>query len=508
MECPSGRRSPADQAAERTARSARARPRSDSGTRRDRPALASGCSRRSHTRATSSVDLAIGDYIVSGARGTRGRAGGVAAGPLGRYRRQAHRRVRPRRGAAARIGRLARRRPDRYCAACNANRRIAATSLRAATARRIVIGYSDTNKQAGIAASRWALQVAQIRLLDAARDTGIVVTVVHDRGGTPARGGGRTENLVESAPNGAIRGVLRLTEQGEVVNQSYGLRPIAMRTLERTFAAVVLGDGAHRHQSAGTGAPVDRHADDRGAAALEAYRGLVFGDARVCGVFSRRDPARCDRAHAHRFTPRGSRGRSRHRCAARHPLGFRVDAEPPHAAGLVRIRQRHRRRPSSSTASRDSRRHGDSIGLSSGICWTTSRPCWRAPISRSPRHYDALAGDDLRTRAQSIHREYALTVKHVLVLRGSERLLDRRSDPAARDHACATPMSIPCTSCRWICCKRWRATWVRGSCAVRAPCAPRSAASRRDCKRPVEAAAAGTQHSGTLTASPPWEVSL
>jgi len=88
------------------------------------------------------------------------------------------------------------------------------------------------------------LQVAQIRLLEAARDTGIAVTVVHDRGGTPARGGGRIENLVESAPDGAIRGVLRMTEQGEVVNQSYGLRPIAMRTLERTFSAVAAVPGS------------------------------------------------------------------------------------------------------------------------------------------------------------------------------------------------------------------------------------------------------------------------
>ena len=113
----------------------------------------------------------------------------------------------------------------------------------------VVIGYSDTNKEGGIAASRWALQVAQIQLLGAAREVGVNVLVFHGRGGTPARGGGRTENLVEAVPDGAIRGVLRLTEQGEVVNQSYGLRPIAMRTLERTFAAVALAT-AHAEKSA------------------------------------------------------------------------------------------------------------------------------------------------------------------------------------------------------------------------------------------------------------------
>jgi phosphoenolpyruvate carboxylase len=77
--------------------------------------------------------------------------------------------------------------------------------------QQVVIGYSDTNKEGGIAASRWALQVAQTELLDAARDAGIMLTIFHGRGGTPPRGGGRTEHLVEAAPHGAIRGVLRLT---------------------------------------------------------------------------------------------------------------------------------------------------------------------------------------------------------------------------------------------------------------------------------------------------------
>src|SRR5271156_1433451 len=67
----------------------------------------------------------------------------------------------------------------------------------------VVLGYSDTNKQGGIAASRWALQLAQTRLLEAARGAGIRLLIFHARGGTPARGGGRTEHLVESEPGGA-----------------------------------------------------------------------------------------------------------------------------------------------------------------------------------------------------------------------------------------------------------------------------------------------------------------
>jgi phosphoenolpyruvate carboxylase len=68
----------------------------------------------------------------------------------------------------------------------------------------VVIGYSESNKQGGIAASRWAMQDAQTELLEAAREASVKITLFHARGGTPARGGGRTEHLVESAPPGAI----------------------------------------------------------------------------------------------------------------------------------------------------------------------------------------------------------------------------------------------------------------------------------------------------------------
>src|ERR1700677_4180397 len=148
----------------------------------------------------------------------------------------------------------------------------------------MVVGYSDTNKEGGIAASRWALQVAQTAVLEAARETGIKALIFHGRGGTPARGGGRTENLVEAAPCGAVRGVLRLTEQGEVVNQSYGLRPIAMRPLERTFASVAL---ATAHAASRTPPAPAFLAAMRTIASksLEAYRGLVFHSPRFAEFF-------------------------------------------------------------------------------------------------------------------------------------------------------------------------------------------------------------------------------
>ena len=153
----------------------------------------------------------------------------------------------------------------------------------------MVIGYSDSNKQGGIAASRWALQVAQTQLLQTARTMGTNVLIFHGRGGTAARGGGRTENLVESLPSGAMRGVLRLTEQGEVVNQSYSLRPIAMRTLERTFASVALAT-AHAVEVEPTAPELIATMGTIAAQSLKAYRELVFDNAEFFEYFCAATP--------------------------------------------------------------------------------------------------------------------------------------------------------------------------------------------------------------------------
>src|SRR6202043_195740 len=104
----------------------------------------------------------------------------------------------------------------------------------------VLIGYSDGNKEGGLFASRFATHQAQRALAQTLAAADERHVVFHARGGSVARGGGRIDALVKAAPAGAINGVLRLTEQGEAVQQSYGLRPIAMRTLERAFSALAL----------------------------------------------------------------------------------------------------------------------------------------------------------------------------------------------------------------------------------------------------------------------------
>jgi phosphoenolpyruvate carboxylase len=114
----------------------------------------------------------------------------------------------------------------------------------------VQIGYSDTNKESGFAAARWALHQSQAHLVAAMREQGVRLSIFHGRAGTTSRGGGRTEALVRSAPPGAMTGELRVTEQGEVLNNNYGLRSIAMRTLEQSFNAVSLSTAGAGRQPA------------------------------------------------------------------------------------------------------------------------------------------------------------------------------------------------------------------------------------------------------------------
>ncbi|HET7609373.1 MAG TPA: phosphoenolpyruvate carboxylase, partial [Gammaproteobacteria bacterium] len=113
--------------------------------------------------------------------------------------------------------------------------------LRARGDHQIVkLGYSDSHRDGGIAATRWSLQKAQQALVATMARHGVALTIFHGRGGTVSRSGGAQHEAVLAAPRGAISGRLRMTEQGENINTKYGLRGIALRTLEQLLSAVLL----------------------------------------------------------------------------------------------------------------------------------------------------------------------------------------------------------------------------------------------------------------------------
>lgn len=103
----------------------------------------------------------------------------------------------------------------------------------------VMLGYSDSAKDGGMFASRWALQRTQVLLTELAQRSGVRIAFFHGRGGSISRGGGKTERAVIAAPRGSVDGYLRLTEQGEVIHRKYGIRALALRNLEQTAGAVL-----------------------------------------------------------------------------------------------------------------------------------------------------------------------------------------------------------------------------------------------------------------------------
>jgi phosphoenolpyruvate carboxylase len=139
----------------------------------------------------------------------------------------------------------------------------------------VMLGYSDSNKDSGLVSSRWALHESQTAMVDTVDRAGIELTLFHGRGGTIGRGGGKEDRAVQAAARGAVRGRLRLTEQGEVINAKYGLRAIALRSLEQVTAAVMVATALPRApepREAGWYAVMRQLAE----ASRDAYRALVY----------------------------------------------------------------------------------------------------------------------------------------------------------------------------------------------------------------------------------------
>lgn len=96
----------------------------------------------------------------------------------------------------------------------------------------VMIGYSDSSKEAGRFAAAWYLYKCQEEVVSVCRKYGVRVTLFHGRGGTVGRGGGPTYLAILSLPPGSVQGNLRVTEQGEMIQAKFGLPGVAFRTLE------------------------------------------------------------------------------------------------------------------------------------------------------------------------------------------------------------------------------------------------------------------------------------
>lgn len=153
----------------------------------------------------------------------------------------------------------------------------------------VMLGYSDSSKDAGMLASRFALQQAQIALLAVGREFGVRIAFFHGRGGSISRGGGKTERAVIASPRGSVAGYLRVTEQGEVIHRKYGIRALALRNMEQTVAAVLRASLRPRPPEPRE-ARWREWAREMAAVSRDAYRALVHEDPAFPAYFREATP--------------------------------------------------------------------------------------------------------------------------------------------------------------------------------------------------------------------------
>ena len=147
----------------------------------------------------------------------------------------------------------------------------------------VMVGYSDSNKDGGIATSQWELYRAQRALREVAERHGLAVRLFHGRGGSTGRGGGPTRDAILSQPARTVDGRIKTTEQGEVIADNYGTPELARRHLEMMTAAVAEASLLHtepRHDEATLARWFDAMAQISNTA-FQKYRSLVESDGLV-----------------------------------------------------------------------------------------------------------------------------------------------------------------------------------------------------------------------------------
>ncbi len=147
----------------------------------------------------------------------------------------------------------------------------------------VMVGYSDSNKDAGYFASSWGLFRAQQELADLFAELDVEFMFFHGRGGAVGRGGGPTNKAILALPHNTVQGWIKMTEQGEVISTRYSTPEIAHRELELAIGAIMAKSFRLRDWDGGDQTPeqADGFAqimDRMDEVSTQKYRDLVYGD--------------------------------------------------------------------------------------------------------------------------------------------------------------------------------------------------------------------------------------
>ena len=291
----------------------------------------------------------------------------------------------------------------------------------------IMLGYSDSNKDVGYAASGWGIYRGQLELAEVMREAGLSWIFFHGRGGAVGRGGGPSIVAIAAQPPGTVGGRLKVTEQGEVLSDKYATLEIAHRELELTTGAALL-------RGAGSGdARISPERRERYDPVLEviseqsatAYQALVYGDPDFAEFFHTITPI--DSISQLRFGSRPAKRKASRRIEdlraipwvfswtqARIVLsgwyGFgSALATAREAHGLELLQEMARDWP-----------------FFAALVSNAEMACAKADLTIG-RRYAALCGDAaMRDRIwPQIESEFDCTVEQLTAITGMERLLDR-----------------------------------------------------------------------------------
>lgn len=151
----------------------------------------------------------------------------------------------------------------------------------------VMIGYSDSAKDAGTLAAGWAQYRAQEALVGVCQRHGVRLRLFHGRGGTVGRGGAPAHMAILSQPPGSVRGQLRVTEQGEMIRFKFGLPGIAVQSMQLYASAVLEASLLPPPAPKPAWRELMQQLADR---SVEVYRGVVRGEPQFVEYFRQATP--------------------------------------------------------------------------------------------------------------------------------------------------------------------------------------------------------------------------